>query len=253
MYTIDWEGFPKRLALVVVIMLFIVFLSESIVDAANVGLMDEPEVTSTPVITDYGLLCNDFPVELFYEDADVTEEIDTEALIEETLTTCLENIKVAVLSRDTASGEEAAKLYNDTIVEYELDKLHLSYEDIRYMAMITYLECGGMYWVTEEQCCLTAAVLFNRAKSPEFPNTIKECAYQRGQYSTVRKNFEQVIPNEISVSSAVKVATGEYSIPASVVFQANFRQGSGTYMSIYDEHLGTTSYYCHSSRMSLYT
>lgn len=252
MYTIDWDGFPKRLALVTVIMLFIMFLSESIVDAANVGLVDEHEVITTPIVTDYGLLCNELPVELFYED-DATEEIDTEALIEETLTTCLENIKVAVLSGDTASGEDAVKLYNDTIVEYGLDKLTLSYEDIRYMAMITYLECGGMNWVTEEQCCLTAAVLFNRAKSSEFPNTVKECAYQRGQYSTVRKNFEQVIPNEISVSSAVKVATGEYSIPASVVFQANFRQGSGTYMSIYDEHLGTTSYYCHSSRMSLYT
>jgi hypothetical protein len=36
-----------------------------------------------------------------------------------------------------------------------------------------------------------------------------------------------------------------------VVFQANFRQGSGTHTSYYDRLLGST-YFCYSSKMHLY-
>ena len=36
-----------------------------------------------------------------------------------------------------------------------------------------------------------------------------------------------------------------------VVFQANFKQGSGVCKALYDSHLGWT-YFCYSSNMSLY-
>lgn len=216
---------------------------------------DDPIIMVPLSYTPYALI-TDAPILYDYDGLSLfirfLPDAPDEPTVEELLQEYIGNMQVAVLTSDTALGEENAERYADLVYDNDLDNVVFSYEDLRYMAMIIYKEAGSN-WVTDEQQCLTGVVLYNRKLSPEFPDTIKDCVYQRGQYSTVTSKFESVIPNEQSVSNAVKVLTEEFTAPRSVVFQANFRQGSGTYMSIYDEKLGTTSYYCYSNRPNLYS
>lgn len=100
---------------------------------------------------------------------------------------------------------------------------------------------------------MVGEVLLNRVASVEFPNTIEECIYQEGQYySRNDKDFANLLPYEDCVMIAIRLLSCERIInDGSVVFQANFPQGSGTYLKLYDEKLGYT-YLCYSSYPELY-
>lgn len=111
-------------------------------------------------------------------------------------------------------------------------------------------------------CCLSGDVaggleaerLRNlKVASPEFPDSIEECIYQTGQYySRGNQYFANLLPYEDCVEAALRLLNGERIInDGSVVFQANFRQGSGTYLKLYDQQLGYT-YLCYSSYPELY-
>lgn len=99
---------------------------------------------------------------------------------------------------------------------------------------------------------MVASVVVNRMHSPEFPNTIYEVIYQKGQYSPVgKKRFEELVPSESSVMAAYMILTEGSIAPIDVVYQANFIQGSETYRKIHDDKLGTT-YFCYSENRNLY-
>ena len=95
-------------------------------------------------------------------------------------------------------------------------------------------------------------VLLNRVASPEFPNTVEECIYQPGQYYPKNSSyFKKLLPWERETRLAWRLLEGERHLKPSVVFQANFTQGSGVFKSFYDKYLGWT-YICYSSRPELY-
>ena len=82
----------------------------------------------------------------------------------------------------------------------------------------------------------TASVLLNRVDSSIFPNSIAECLYQPGQYSTVRDGgpFWNE-PTEECWKDAEELLTqwyetGDTDLPESVLYQSTFPQGTGTYL-----------------------
>lgn len=130
---------------------------------------------------------------------------------------------------------------------------HLSgIEYKRLLSKIITAEAGS-YWLSTEWKMMVGEVLLNRVASVEFPNTIEECIYQDGQYySRNDKDFADLLPYEDCVMIAIRLLSGERIInDGSVVFQANFPQGSGTYLKLYDKKLGYT-YLCYSSYPELY-
>lgn len=83
---------------------------------------------------------------------------------------------------------------------------------------------------------LTASVLLNRVDSDLFPDTIGECLYQPGQYSTVRSGgpfwWE---PTEDCWKDAEELLTqwyetGDTDLPENVLYQSRGPLGSGTYL-----------------------
>ena len=80
------------------------------------------------------------------------------------------------------------------------------------------------------------STLLNRVDSSLFPNTILECLFQEGQYSTVRDGGEYwEEPTEECWKDAADLLekwyeTGETDLPESVLYQSRFPQGSGTYL-----------------------
>ena len=83
---------------------------------------------------------------------------------------------------------------------------------------------------------LTASVLLNRVDSNLFPDTIGECLYQDGQYTTVRDGgpfWDE--PTAECWQDAEDLLTqwyetGETDLPENVLYQSTFPQGSGTHL-----------------------
>lgn len=128
---------------------------------------------------------------------------------------------------------------------------NVTFDNLLLLAKIVHAEAGSN-WLTEEHRQLVASVVINRVNSPEFPNSIYNVIHQKGQYAPVgTKYFNNLKPSRKCVFSALKVLASGSVAPSNVVFQANFKQGSGVYKSIYDKRLGTT-YFCYSNNRNLY-
>ncbi len=156
------------------------------------------------------------------------------------------------LSGNIQEGVSAEKARNLKIDALNLDTAKVSFNDLYLLSKIITSEAGS-YWLSMEWKMMVGEVLLNRVASPEFPNSIEECIYQPGQYySKSDKYFANLLPYESCVEAALRLLNGERIInDGSVVFQANFRQGSGTYLRLYDKQLGYT-YLCYSSYPELY-
>ena len=132
----------------------------------------------------------------------------------------------------------------------ELKKKHFgikdnfTFDNLYLLAKIVEAEAGSS-WITDEHKQLVASVVLNRVNSSRFPNTIKEVVYAPGQYSLAgTERFETLVPSYISTKNAAYVLLNGSIAPKTVVFQANFPQGTGVYKTFTPEKLGTT-YFCH--------
>lgn len=105
---------------------------------------------------------------------------------------------------------------------------------------------AGATWASDEHQRLVVSVIVNRVKSPLFPNTIKGVIYQPGQYAPAGSGYiENARPDKRTIANAKYVLDNGSICPSNVLYQANFKQGSGVYKAIYDEILGTTTYFCY--------
>lgn len=160
-----------------------------------------------------------------------------------------------LMGESIAAGDfESARRYEEL---REKKKVYLgihddvTFENLLLLSKIVHAEAGSS-WLTEEHRQMVASVVINRVNSPEFPNTVYEVVHQKGQYAPAgTRYFANLIPSKASVMSALRVLSRGSIMPNDVVFQSNFRQGSGVYKSIYDSKLGTT-YFCHSNNRHLY-
>lgn len=91
----------------------------------------------------------------------------------------------------------------------------------------------GIFWenwytdAEKETAYWTGAVIVNRKKSKDFPNTIKEVLYQKNptQYSTTKYFFTKEIPEECYTMARNILAFGTPDVPENVLYQATFKQG----------------------------
>lgn len=150
--------------------------------------------------------------------------------------------------------EQQLQVLEDKLEEeraQEAEKPSYSEEDLLLVAKIIQAEAGSS-WLSDEHQLLVGNVLLNRVASPEFPNTIKDCLYQKGQYYPESSTyFKNIVPSERAMKNARRLMDGERFCPADVVFQANFKQGGGVYKAIPDKYLKTT-YFCYSEHRELY-
>jgi len=161
----------------------------------------------------------------------------------------MEQIVAAISEGDIDKAKSLNEQRNEKIDAMELDAVKIDIDELDLLSKIVHLE-AGCSWLTEEHRRLVASVAINRVASPEFPNTIKEVLEQPGQYWGDYING--VTPWLWCVESALYVLEHGSVAPESVVFQSEGKQGSGVYKAIYDETLGSTTYFCFSSRPELY-
>lgn len=86
---------------------------------------------------------------------------------------------------------------------------------------------------------MVGAVVMNRVHSDKYPDTLKECIEQSGQYACYSNgSYQSKKLTDSEIASAKQVLSGEFAIPENVVFQAQFVQGSYTFM------INGVHYYC---------
>lgn len=150
-----------------------------------------------------------------------------------------------VVNQDEKMGEVYMVKRDKKIDLYGGSKF--TYEDLEILSKIIEAE-AGMNWLDEYIRMCVGEVLMNRVASKDFPDTIREVAYQEGQYHHIKYGlFDEIVPTMKSVRTALRLLNGDRVInDKDVVFQANFPQGSGIYEIINDNLLGNT-YLCYSN------
>ena len=149
----------------------------------------------------------------------------------------------AAASGDLQAGYAAEAARREKIEALGLDSTDISFDDLYLLSKIIYAEAGSE-WLSDEWKMCVGEVVLNRVASPEFPDTIEDVIYQSGQYySRSSTYFANLRPSERCVDIAVDLLMGErYLNDSSVVFQANFVQGSGICQHFDDRYHGSTSF-----------
>lgn len=158
----------------------------------------------------------------------------------------------AVMAGDWAAGEAAAACRAEKLAALSLPYAPVDFEELWLLSKIIYAEAGSV-WLPMEWKMAVGEVVLNRMASPEFPDTMRAVLEQPGQYYG-RNNpyFDHLRPLPESVEAARRLLEGERVLSEpGVVFQSNFRQGSGVFLELRDSLLGST-YLCWSSRPELY-
>ena len=103
-------------------------------------------------------------------------------------------------------------------------------DDLDLLARTIYAESKDEK--SEEHYLLAGNVVMNRVASPKYPNTIKDVIYQKGQYSPTWNGQIKHKPNQLAIDCARRLLKGERFCPEDVLFQAEFKQGTGVYKKI---------------------
>lgn len=155
----------------------------------------------------------------------------------------------SVVDGNADLGQWAEQMRNDKIDALGLDYQKVSWDELNLLSQLIYWEAGSD-GISQEWRRDVAAVALNRVDSPEFPNTLSEVVYQRGQYACASR-IGYGSPTREHAEAALMALEGLDDLPPSVVFQSNFSQGSGTFRTYYLYPYGTT-YLCYSSYLGLY-
>jgi hypothetical protein len=118
-----------------------------------------------------------------------------------------------------------------------------SEEDLRILATVIHYEAGNC---PDRHQQLVAQVVLNRVADSRFPNSIKAVVMQPNQYAawyvTARPPISQKCYNNARLD-----LEGKVNCPKNVIYQAQFRQGSGVYevSKVDTGWWRSTTYFCY--------
>lgn len=104
-------------------------------------------------------------------------------------------------------------------------------EDLELLTHVIYAEAGSDY-CTDEMRYGVGSVVLNRVEDECFPDTLYNVVYQRGQYQCTWDGNIDKIPDERAYRIAMDLLNNGSIFPSDVVYQAEFKQGSGVYSKI---------------------
>lgn len=146
--------------------------------------------------------------------------------------------QMAEAARELGYGEDS-QIIAEAKAHYNAAQDEIDGE-LDMLGRVVYFEAGSS-WISDRHQQLVACVLLNRCADSRFPATISDNVYKRGQYACSGKLYtisRDKIPTRC-FDNAKAAAYGATECPASVVWQAQFKQGRGTY-----ERIGNT-YFCY--------
>ena len=124
--------------------------------------------------------------------------------------------------------------------KYYASKPEVNYSDMMLLARVIHAEAtqNPALRILDRQC--VGAVVMNRVRHPRFPNTVREVIYAPRQYGCQGTYWFNLPPPQECIDIAKQLLLGEtFGVPANVVYQAQFRQGSGVWRTV------GVHYYCY--------
>lgn len=112
--------------------------------------------------------------------------------------------------------------------------------------LLSHLICGEVEGCDRQMKTYVGSVALNRVADSRFPNDLYGVIYQNNplQYScTVDGNFKKE-PGEETIEVAKYLLTNGSQLPPNVIFQAEFKQGTGTYGEPLVAPNGVRMYFC---------
>lgn len=108
-------------------------------------------------------------------------------------------------------------------------------KDLEYLALVIYQEAGGdMY--SDKTRLMVGTVVMNRVADDRYPDTIFDVILQRGQYGRLfwtgpmwpARRWEAVEAHAVerAYTIAERILNGERALPADVIFQSEYIQGT---------------------------
>ena len=156
----------------------------------------------------------------------------------------------AVIAGDTETGRALAEERNLCIARGQLREAPLAYDELQLLARLIDAMAGARVYSEEYRLCVGELVL-NRVASPEFPDTLEQVVYQRGQFLCVSEpEFADLRPSRACAEVALRLLLGERHMAPQVVYQSS-RQIGPAFVRFYDRLLGYT-YFCESVYPELY-
>lgn len=153
------------------------------------------------------------------------------------------NKKVEVPSEPNAEVNVETNVPSADEVEDIVEEPTYTEEDLRILANVIYFEGG---YCTDRFQQLVAQVILNRVADERFPSTVKEVVEQPGQYAKRYIETYDDVPQRC-YDNALEALEGRVECPPDVIYQANFKQGTGVYEVIYTDTgwWSSTSYFCY--------
>ena len=156
----------------------------------------------------------------------------------------------AACTGDVSAGRAAESARNAALQAGDAGE-PLSFDDLLLLARVIDAMAGSD-WLTEDFRLCVGEVVLNRVASPEFPDTLHDVVYQRGQYTVVNSaRFAASVPRRECVEAALRLLLGERHMVPAVVYQADYLQGE-LFTMYPDRQLGST-YFCLSDHLELYS
>ena len=216
---------------IVFVILFIFSMCITVI-AASIGAVDasngENETISTPDSGKPGIV-----------HLSTYDEAETQKETAENTTDATES----TTENTTEAETEATEPVTEETTEPTEEVKNYTEDDLFYLAAAVCREAGGE---SEEIQLLVANVFINRVNSSHYPDTIYEVLTQYKQYGTMWKygvsfpDWADEKVKEQCYSVAQRILEGERFCPENVLFQAEFKQGSGVYKQFGDDY-----YFCY--------
>lgn len=152
--------------------------------------------------------------------------------------------EIAELARSLGLNESDQIIQRAQAIWWEAENTPTySEEDLRILANVIHYEAGNC---PDRHQQLVAQVVLNRVKDNRFPNTVKGVVQQPGQYAAWYVTATPKV-SQRCYNNAKAALEGKVNCPANVVFQAQFRQGTGVYETSYVNTgwWSSTTYFCY--------
>lgn len=122
--------------------------------------------------------------------------------------------------------------------EYEEEVYYASYSDydLYVLSHVIYGEASGCSW---DMLIAVGSVVLNRVNDSRYPSTIADVVFQEGQYSCQSGGEFYRGTDDACTEAAIYLLEYGSQLPSYVVYQSQFVQGEGIYMTI-----GNT-YFCY--------
>lgn len=113
-------------------------------------------------------------------------------------------VLLVIISKIAENNNKFTETSNNSRVN--IDYENLDNEDVEILARAIYAESRGEPYKGQ---VAVGAVILNRVKSANFPNSIEKVIYQDGQFSSVQDGQINLLPNETAFKAAKAAIEGE--------------------------------------------